>query len=238
MRNAIDFSFARPTPEEVAAAGVDILVYTGPARPDVGYIQAMRAAGVAVTLIQESDPNRSQQGYGAGVADAQYADSRADQVGYPTDCAIAYVVSDGSAGDPNSGGDGIAAYGQGIAATSRRPFFFYGNEYATSNAMRGAPGALGTWIPSTWGSGTLMSQEANIASPIPDTDLNTVHAAYGAWGGDAAGDGELSQQDRDIIGQWLQDDRELYGKWMQQQSANVVKALGDKLDQIIALLSK
>lgn len=69
-------------------------------------------------------------------------------------------------------------------------------------------------------------------------DESWFHAWVGGSFTPIAGDGELSQQDRDIIGQWLQDDRALYGKWMQEQSANVVKALGDKLDQIIALLSK
>lgn len=182
MRNAIDFSFARPSPDDVAAHGLDILVYTGNARPDATYLQAMRARGVAVTFIQESDPNRSQKGYAAGVADAQFADSRVDAVGYPVNASVAYVVSDGSAGDPNYGWPSIAAYAKGIQDTSRRPFFFYGNQYATNAALSGAPKALGTWIPSTWGTATLLRQEANIASPIADTDLNTVLQPYGAWG--------------------------------------------------------
>ena len=176
MRNAIDFSYARPTPETVAALGLDILVYTGPARPDKAYLDAMRAAGVAVTLVQESDPNRSQQGFAAGVADAQYADSRADEVDHQG--SIAYVVSDGSAGDPSSGADQIAQYAAGVQSVSRRPFFFYGNQYATDAALRGAPQALGSWVPSTWGTGSLLTQEANVASPVADTDLNTVHADY------------------------------------------------------------
>ncbi len=182
MRDAIDFSFARPTPQAVSDLNLDILVYTGNARPDKAYLDAMRAAGVAVTLIQESDPNRAQQGYNAGVADAQYADSRADEVGYPNHASIAYVVSDGSATNPSTGGDAIAAYAKGVQDTSRRPFFFYGNQYAVDNAVSGANRALGSWVPSTWGTATLLRQEANLASPIPDTDLNTVHQEYAAWG--------------------------------------------------------
>ncbi len=130
---------------------------------------------------QESDPNRSQQGRLAGVQDAQYADGRADEVGYPRTASICYVVSDGSRTNPSSGGNQIADYAAGIAGTSERPFFFYGNEYACDAAMQGAPTALGTWIPSTWGNGTLLTQEANQASPIDQTDLNTVHAPYGSW---------------------------------------------------------
>lgn len=182
MRNAIDASYARPTIDELVQHELDILVYTGPARPDKAYFDALRAAGIAVTLIQESDPNRSQGGYQFGVADAVFADQRADEVGYPKSASIAYVVSDGSAGDPSSGAEQIAEYARGVAETSDRPVFWYGNEYATSAAMSGAPHSLGTWIPSSWGTGSLLTQEANTASPIADTDLNTVHAHYGAWG--------------------------------------------------------
>lgn len=192
MKNAIDFSFARPSPQDIAAHGFDVLVYTGPARPDAGYIATCRSLGIGVTLIQESDPNRAQQGYQAGVNDAHYADSRADEVGYPSNCSIAYVVSDGSAGDPNYGAGNIAEYARAIRDTSRRPYFWYGNTYACNAALAGG-GGLGTWIPSTWGSGSLLVQEANIASPIPDTDLNTVRAPYGAWGG-----AEVPQEDDDV----------------------------------------
>lgn len=213
MRNAIDFSYARPSPDEVAAHGFDILVYTGPARPDRAYLDAMRAKGVGVTLIQESDPNRSQAGRAAGVADAQYADSRADEVGHPVTASIAYVVSDGSAGDPNYGAENIAAYAAGIQSVSRRPFFFYGNQYTTDAALRGAPQALGSWIPSTWGNGSLLSQEANVASPIADTDLNTVHADY-QGGTSPSGDDDVTQEQMDTL-----------GKWMQEQSGLVAAAI-------------
>lgn len=213
MTTAIDFSDARPTPAAVAAAGVSgVIVYTGPARPDKPYLDAMRAAGLTVALVQESDPNRSQQGYAAGVADAQYANSRADEVGYPSSCAIAFVVSDGNATDPSTGADAISAYAKGVKDTSARPFFWYGNTYATSAAMAGG-GGLGTWIPSSWGNGTLLSQEANIASPIADSDLNTIHAPYGAWGqaGPTPGDDEvakplyISKQSDSATGIWATD---------------------------------
>lgn len=185
MRGAVDFSYARPSVQDLLAHELDVLCYTGPARPDKDYFDALRAAGIAVTLVQESDPNRSQGGYQLGVADAVFADQRADEVGYPKSASIAYVVSDGSARNPSSGGDQIAEYARGVVETSDRPVFWYGNEYATNAAMRGAPKSLGTWIPSSWGSGTLLTQEANTPSPIGDTDLNTVHAPYGAWGHDA-----------------------------------------------------
>lgn len=204
MTTAIDYSFASPDPAAVKAAGISgVLVYTGPARPSAAQIADIRAHGLTVCLIQETDPNRSQQGFAAGVADAIYADGRADEVGYPTSCAVAYVVSDGSAGDPSSGAGRIAQYASGIASVSRRPRFYYGNTYACSAALQGDPHGLGTWIPSTWGQGTLLSQEANTPSPIADTDLNTVHAPYGAWG--ATGDDDVTPEQMATIGQWIKD---------------------------------
>lgn len=183
MAQAIDFSYARPDPAAVKAAEIEgVLCYTGPARPDRDYIDACRAVGLTVCMVQESDPNRSQQGNAAGVADAQSADRRADEVGYPLTASICYVVSDGDASNPSTGAAQIAAYAAGIASVSRRQVFFYGNAYACAAALSGAPNALGSWIPSTWGHGSLLSQEANMASPLADTDLNTILAPYGAWG--------------------------------------------------------
>lgn len=184
MRNAIDFSYARPNVAEVAAKGLDVLVYTGNAIPAAQYLRDMRMAGVCITMIQESAPNRAQEGYGAGVADSNYANGKADSVNYPRTASIAFVVSDGSAGDPNYGGDNIAQYAAGVQSNSPRPFFFYGNRYAVDNAMRGAPKGLGCWVPSSWGAKAtdLLVQEANTPSPFANTDLNTVHRPYGAWG--------------------------------------------------------
>lgn len=206
MATAIDFSFARPSPQEIVDAGASgILVYTGAARPDADYLTAMRDRGLTVCFVQESSPNRAQAGQNAGMFDAQYADRRADEVGYPIIASICYVVSDGNAADPSSGGDQIAAYANGIARTSRRRFFFYGNTYATQAALSGAPTALGTWVPSTWGPATLLTQEANTPSPVADSDLNTVHAPYGAWGSTALGDDEVTPEQMATLGKWMQE---------------------------------
>ncbi len=184
MRNqAVDFSWTHPSAAELVDANCDAIFYTGNARPDKSYVDSLRAAGVGVCLVQETDPNRSQQGNLAGHADAIYADNRADQIGYPLTASICYVVSDGSRDFPNTGADQIAAYAAGVIEASRRPVFWYGNQYACVAAMRS--GGLGTWIPSTWGDGSLLTQEANQASPIANTDLNTVHAPYGNWTDDA-----------------------------------------------------
>jgi hypothetical protein len=190
MNNAVDAEYARPSAAELLAAEVDILVYTGNARPDTNYLNDLRGANVCVAFIQETDSARSQEGYQAGVYDALFADGRTSQVGYPTSCAIAYVVSDGNAEDPNYGANNISDYGEGVADTSKRPFFFYGNRYAVDAAVVGAkrnPKAfcLGGWVPSTWGADRgedLMVQEANLSSPIADTDYDSVYKFYAAWG--------------------------------------------------------
>ena len=119
MKNAVDYSYARPSGAELASRDLDALVYTGNARPDQPHFDDLRNHGVAITFIQETTSTRSQEGYQAGVYDAQFADRRATERGYPLDAAIAYVVSDGSAYDPNYGGENIAAYARGIAVTSQ-----------------------------------------------------------------------------------------------------------------------
>lgn len=203
MRNAVDFSYARPTGAELELRGLDALFYTGNARPSAEYINDLRSRGVAVTFIQETTSTRAQAGFGAGVADAQFADARASEVGYPTTAAIAYVVSDGSASDPNYGAENITAYAQGVASVSQRPFFFYGNRYCVDAAMAGGGArCLGAWVPSTWGSDPnrdLLIQEANIASPVGDTDLNSVYKPYGAWGQDST----TTKEDDDVANMYI-----------------------------------
>jgi len=186
MRNALDFSYARPSGDQLASLQLDALGYTGNARPDQSYLDDLAAHGVGWTFIMETNSARSQEGYPAGVYDARFADGRSDQRNYPRDRSIAYVVSDGSRFDPASGGDQIADYGEGVAATSLRPFLFYGNQYAIDHATTGAlriPTArlLGYWGIATWGADrgvALLVQEPNIASPLPGTDYNSVYRNY------------------------------------------------------------
>jgi hypothetical protein len=73
-----------------------------------------------VTLNFEWYERRPLEGFAAGVADAQVADTLADQAGYPRDCAIYYSVDFGATWPQ------VSEYFRGVHSTSRRPVGVYG----------------------------------------------------------------------------------------------------------------
>ncbi len=170
--NALDFSYARPTAQQILAAGIhQVLVYCGNARPDQAYIDDLHAHGIVTTYIMETTSTRSQQGAQAGRLDCIFAEQRVKEQGHHG--SIAVVVSDGNAADNWD----ASAYGQGWASAATLPFFAYGAVPICESFNRGAPASLGTWVPATWGNGTLLTQVVG-SSPVADTDLNIVHADY------------------------------------------------------------
>lgn len=221
---ALDFSGRHPSPGEVV--GFDLLGYLGVSRPNPGEIAGWAAAGSVFTFIWETDPNRSQQGWNAGIYDAVYGNDRADGVGYPLEANLAWVVSDGNARSPDSGGDRIADYADALVRQSKRPVGpFYGNRYAVDAAIRGArrsgrpfvagPDGDGGWLPHTWGadpSRDPIIQEPNIGSPIPGTDLNSVHHDYRTAGPGPAPAPALPEGDNVIYNEVL-DDGETHRYW-------------------------
>jgi len=175
MRNAVDFETA-PTVEQLVAADVDPIPYTGNARPSQDWFDAVRAAGYGPkAMTQETYSTRSQEGFQAGVLDCQFAESRAKERGHTG--SIAVVVSDGNSADRWDAGP----YGAGWASVATLPFFPYGALGVTATFLAGAFESplliTGEWVPETWGAGRLMSQVVG-SSPIPGTDLNIVHADY------------------------------------------------------------
>jgi hypothetical protein len=172
-RNALDFSYARPSADTILGVGInEVLVYCGNALPDQSYIDGLRSRGITVTYIMETVSTRSQQGFQAGVFDCQFAESRTKHQGHTG--SIAVVVSDGNAADNWDASE----YGRGWASVATLPFFAYGAVPICESFTRGAHGlCLGSWVPITWGQGTLISQLVT-PSPIADTDLNIVHADY------------------------------------------------------------
>lgn len=198
MRDALDASFSLPDPNLVADQGFDMLVYTGPARPTQAWVDHCRSRGVIVTFIQQTVSERAQQGYNAGIYDAQYADQRVNERGHALDGSVCYVVSDGSRDNPTWNGNLIADYGQAIAVQSARPFFFYGNRYAVDHANGGAARVAvsvygrpvanlggptaGGWIPATWnvdpGRDLLRQNIGYYIAAGGVCDLNTVWRDY------------------------------------------------------------
>ncbi len=196
---AVDFDYARPSPEELIAAGYrDVIVYLGnpnmaaDACPSRQYLDALTAAGVRYTFIYETDPHAPLQGYGLGVEHAQFSDQRAVERGYPPDGPFFVCASDGSSGDPSSGSDAIAAYARGFADTTGRKLAAYGNRYAINAFNVGVRsldpdrlvvaglGRDGGWIPTTWGADPardLIGQDPNV-KPIGNTDHNYIYADW------------------------------------------------------------
>lgn len=125
---AIDYAFARPDPAAIKAAGyTGVLRYVCPKNRSTegkiitaSEVVSLRARGLDVTLNFEWYERRPLEGFAAGVADAQLADSQADGVGYPKDCAVYYSVDFGATWPA------VAEYFRGIHTASRRPVGVYG----------------------------------------------------------------------------------------------------------------
>lgn len=195
MRDAVD-AVQHPAPGDLAAHDLDVLQYVGTSRPSAAYVRAVLDAGVGFEWIFETDPDRSQEGWNAGLLDVEFTRRRIAEVDSRVIPPITwYAVSDGNSHDPSTGGDRIHEYGAAVGTASRHPFGFYGNEYAVAHAVAGArsvgaepisgPGGEGGWKPATWGASRLhdvMAQEPNVASPIPNTDFNTRYHDYGHAG--------------------------------------------------------
>lgn len=192
MRDAVDF-MSPPDPALLKQLDLDALPYTGNARPSADWFAEMKRRGLPVlTMIQETVSTRSQQGEQAGIYDCQFAESRAREVN-PDVQSIAVVVSDGSWSDTWD----CSPYGRGWASVASLRFFPYGATECCTSFIRGAHGVNqlcfdGEWIPETWGTGRLMTQVVG-PSPVPDSDLNHVHADY--TGGAVAPPKRIVQED-------------------------------------------
>lgn len=124
----IDYAFARPNLPAVKAAGYSgVLRYVCPDNAQThgkliskAEADAIRAAGLDLTLNFEWYETRPTKGYAAGHADALIADGQADAVGYPRSCAIYYSV------DFAATWSEVADYFRGVHDASARPVGVYG----------------------------------------------------------------------------------------------------------------
>jgi hypothetical protein len=185
MRWFWDHAWSYPSVLEFQRYQADDASYTGAARAERSYYDALRAAGIDIMMIQETTSERSQQGYNAGLYDVDFARRRSREVGHPDSAPIAYAVSDGSRDNPTWNGNLIADYGEAVAQREPGPFVFYGNRYAVDAACSGAarvPGNRcmnlnGGWIPRTWNfdpNRDTAAQEIG-GAPVAGTDVNSVY---------------------------------------------------------------
>jgi hypothetical protein len=171
VRDALDAAWG-DFPTDV---GLDWLRYTGAARPTSEW--CADAARVArLTFVFEADSTWSQCDYATAHATCIAHEARAREV-HPNVESMAVVVSDGNWLDDWDASEA----GRGWADAATLPFFPYGAVPICDSFNRGAmhsPLCLrGTWVPETWGWGTLLSQVVG-ASPVDNTDLDHVRAPY------------------------------------------------------------
>lgn len=188
MRFALDYSFARPTGEELAAAGIDFgIAYTGSGKPvpTTDYIADLLAHGVGFCFVGESYATRGFEGYSAGFVDAHYDDGQAQSRGYPAGCVIFRALADTSNVAGHEGQ--IAEYARGyrdglVNAGGAYVAGGYGPKAACEAARPYMDWLWGVW---TWGYGFGMCpdppppdaslyQDANRPPPLDGTDSNVI----------------------------------------------------------------
>lgn len=178
---AIDFAWTHPDPANVKGHG-----YTGV----IGYLSHDRTgkclsdwrryadAGLGVALVFEDSAGRATQGWGAGQADAVFANSLADQWGFPG--TLLYYACDTDVGGATGG---VVDYCRGAQSVGRRGVGIYGSFYVVRDVLNAGAASLG-WQTVAWSRGNVepracLYQYAR-AVPIPGTDENEVRTSY--WG--------------------------------------------------------
>ena len=125
---AIDYSFARPDPQRLHAAGVQLVCrYISPGNNTknltAGERDALLAAGLGVLLVWEHDANSAAQGRGLGQLHGVQAAQQAAALGYPVEVPIIVAVDFGVAASQVSA---VADYFRGFAQGCGRPLAVYG----------------------------------------------------------------------------------------------------------------
>jgi hypothetical protein len=172
-----DYSFARPDPARLAAAGCSgVARYaTGPGKAvEAAEIDAVLAAGLGIVIVQEGGNQPALAGYQAGVDDARAANRRLDQLGnYPADCWIYYVAEDPTR-LPVSAWPTVDAYFHGVNTVRARPVGGYGSvdllDHLYDQGLITRKWAVGPW------GGHQGCHLSQYAAPVPPQFVNVVDA--------------------------------------------------------------
>lgn len=129
MALAADYSYARPTPAALRAAGFTAVLRYLSHEPgknlSLAERDALHAAGLAIGLVWETIANRVLAGFDAGRLDAIEANRQADLLGWPTDRALFYAVDFDATGAQVVGP--ISDYFRGANSVGRRSRGVYGH---------------------------------------------------------------------------------------------------------------
>lgn len=184
--NICDYSFSRPNPAALKAAGIDgVIRYAtgvgkGISRDEYNILVA---AGLTVTLVQEGGNQPALGGFNAGVRDALVANAAGTAVGYPADCTIFYVAED-PARLPDRDWPTVDAYFAGVASVPGRPVGAYGGLRLVEHLMAAGRASKG-WVVESWGGISPSVHLCQTLSGVPpqfrgQIDIDTVlQADYG-----------------------------------------------------------
>lgn len=159
MPKAVDYSWARPTPQSLRAEGYDIAVrylsYEPGKNLSIGERDALWAAGIAIGLVWETTATRPLAGWSAGEADAREANRQASALDFPVHQAIYYGVDFNATIQQIDGP--ISDYLHGVNNIGGRPRGVYGHyeviERLVGRGLVPHGWQCAAWSGSGWGSG-------------------------------------------------------------------------------------
>jgi len=183
---AVDYSFSRPSPADLAAAGymgaLRYLCTLPNAKAITGdEVTSLHANGLAVGLVWEDGAANALAGAGQGSVDGLKARRQADALGLPMDRPI-YAAVDTDAQTFQF--DSIDAYLRVFGAQTGRPVGVYGSWLVVESMLdRGA--ATYAWQTAAWSHGK-RSARAHLYQLVghapPGCDVNDIlQADWGQW---------------------------------------------------------
>jgi hypothetical protein len=192
VRKGIDYSWGRPRPSAVVAAGYTFVCRyvswsTSGKNLTRSEANALRAAGLDIVTNWEYEPSEALDGYNAGARNATEAHRQAVACGMPADRPIYFSVDF----DPTSGQQSaINSYFDGVASViGRARTGAYGGYGAIDRLFDAGKIRWGwqtyAWSGGNWDSRAKLRQVQNgITVDGADCDRNEAHAAdFGQWGG-------------------------------------------------------
>ncbi|HKO83929.1 MAG TPA: glycoside hydrolase domain-containing protein [Actinomycetota bacterium] len=140
MPYVVDYSWARPAPADLKAAGyigaMRYLSYETGKNLSPAERDRLFAQGIACGLVWETSAGRPLAGYAAGQQDAREANRQADALGWPGHIALAYAVDFGPRSDQLPA---IRDYFRGCKSIPGRPVAMYGTYAVVEDLARWEP---------------------------------------------------------------------------------------------------
>jgi hypothetical protein len=180
MSQLVDYSFARPNPAAIKAAGyIGAMRYisSGVSGKNLttGERDRLLSAGLGIGLVWEDSAAKAGQGYFVGLMDGQKANARANDLGYPANCPIFYAV------DYDAAAANVVPYFNGVLSAGGRPVGVYGS----ANVVDGIYVPY-KWQTVAWSHGRVSSQihlyQRVGGALISGTDVNDLKRPFPMMG--------------------------------------------------------